>query len=166
MTKFSVDYDSLDQHLNRKKVFKLKDVQEHITKVAFDVVRFRDGDHTIDNLWKIESTAEGDIIVAMYDKEKDAETLQVTASVNVENLSNWNAIPDKTSSSMTIFYKNDPIKKLATKELNIENNEIHSFCKHLSQKLANDKNLVRSLLKSIDQEETKFLLNKYPELNG
>lgn len=166
MTKFSIDYNSLDQHFNRKKVYKLKDVQDRITKVAFDVVRFSDGDHTIDNLWKIENTVDGDVIVAMYDKDENPEGLEKTASVDSSSYLNWNAISDKTASSMTIFYKNDPIKKIATKELNIENNDVQSFCKHLAYKLANDKVFVKSLLKSIDKAEVDYLLNKYPELNG
>jgi len=164
MTKFSVDYSSLDQHFNKQKVYKLKDVQDRITKVAFDVVRFIDGDHTIDNLWRIENTTDGDVIVAMYD-ENNSGKIEITAS-NHQDDTNWSAMPDKAASSMTIFYKNDPIKKVALKELNVENKDANVFCKHISVKLATNKNLVKSLLESIDKEEANYLLNKYPELNG
>lgn len=162
MTKFSVDYNNLDQHLNGKKTYKLEDVKGRIAKVAFDIVRFVDGDHTIDNLWRIENTSSGDIIVAMYD-DGASEKMEVTAS---KKDGDWSVTPDKTSSYVTIFYKKDPIKKVAFSELSVEKDDASIFCQHLSNKLSENKTLVTSLLKSVGSEEKEQLLSKYPELKG
>ena len=92
MDKFTVDFTNLDKKINGKKVYKLSDVNHIIRKVAFDVVRFTQNEDT-EKLWKIEDSADGPVIVAMYDD--DSEGLTVTASD--KTFTDWKVIADGDS---------------------------------------------------------------------
>lgn len=154
MNKFSVDYEHLDKKLHQKKFYRYQDVKDHLIKVAFDVVRFRDSDE-IDGLWKIEHTDDGDMIVAMYENPKE----------NLEAKSSWSVVPDKTGIYINLFYKNDPIVRLASSDLGIPKDEISSIAETLPNSLASNINLRKSLFKELSKEERLNLFSKYPELN-
>ena len=63
MNKFAVDYNSLESELTpRPQYFRYDDVKDRLRKVAFDVVRFKDGDD-ISGLWQIQQTDEGEVIL-------------------------------------------------------------------------------------------------------
>src|SRR5277367_4480978 len=68
MSKFSLDYSGLANQIT-KKAYRLADVKGQLETVAFDVVRFKDGDKGAD-LWQIQSADDGDYIVALYDDEE------------------------------------------------------------------------------------------------
>lgn len=155
MNKFSVDYQSLQGKLDCKKAYRLTDVQDRIRKVAFDVVRFVDSD-SIDGLWQIQHSNEGDYIVAMYD---DAEQ-EVTKSS-----ADWSVIADKTGNHVNFFYKNTPITRLALSSLGIPASDSALLSNYLPARLATNPKLVAGLLQELSSEERKELLNKFPELN-
>ena len=50
MSKFSVNYSNLSDQIY-KKAYKLSEVKEQLETVAFDIVRFKDGDKSAD-LWQ------------------------------------------------------------------------------------------------------------------
>jgi hypothetical protein len=149
MDKYTIDFNGLDKELNSPKRIKLADVKNRIEKVGFGIVRFIDDKNKL-NLWQV---VDGDYIVAMYDEQGETTT------------GNWAVEADRFNKSATIFYKNTPIKSLALSEIGIEEKEINDFKKVLPERLANNKQLVASMLNSLDINYKKELLSKFPELN-
>jgi len=156
MSKSSIDYSSLESRLekSKQKVYKLEDVQHKIRKVAFDVVRFIDGSD-IEGLWKVDKTPSGECIVALYDED----SLEKTASVK----SNWKVLLSKQN-DLHVFYKNEPIVRLASQDLGIPEDEVGLVPTYLPERLANNSKLVRGLLNQLSEPERQELYKKYPEL--
>lgn len=149
------DFNALEQKISTSKVVRLADVQDRIEKVAFDVVRFQDNDG-LDRLWQIQSTPEGDVLVAMYEEEDDQlETKK----------GHWQAVSDRDD-NVNVFYKGDPIVRFATKDFGIPTDDTKMVCRYLPEKLANDQNFAASLLKDLPEKERTILFEKYPELKG
>lgn len=159
MDKFLVDFTKLDTKVNGPKVFKLADVQDRIQKVAFDVVRFRDNADT-DQLWKIEDSSDGPVIVAMYDSELADEVKVAEASASG---SDWGAIAD-SATSVNVFYKGEAVKRIVASDVGID--DVSLLCRWLPTKLASDKGFRSSLVSEMSKESRDFLLSKYPELKG
>lgn len=154
MSKFSVDFDKLENKL-LKKAYRLSDVKDKLETVAFDLVKFKDGDHGA-ALWQIQSADDGDYIVTLYD---DVEEQKKTASLKA-----WEVVLSKTSKTLNVFYKGDPIVKVATSKLGISAEELNSVERYLPQKLAESKSLVKALLSELPESAKKEVLNRYPEL--
>lgn len=150
------DFIGLQQQLDRENTIKLADVAHKIERVAFDVVRFRDDD--LGQLWRVEQTDEGDVLVAMYDDDKDIE---ITASV-----SDWKAIPDKSEQYVNIFYKNEAISNFKTASVGLDSEDVHIVCSVMRQKLAEDKDFQSKFIESLPKKEQEVLVAKYPELLG
>ncbi len=153
MSKFALDYSGLEQKVY-KKAYRLSDVKDRIEKVAFDVVRFSDGDET-SKLWQVQSADDGDYIVALYD---DAEEAQKTAS------SNWEVALNKSSTVIDVYYKGDPIVRVAASTLGIPSDELAFVSKYLPKKLAENKKLATALLSEAGESVKQELFKKYPEL--
>lgn len=152
MSKFAVDYTGLVNKIV-KKAYKLEDVQNKIERVAFDIVRFTDGDNGA-NLWQIQSADDGDYIVAIY---QDEDTNEKTAA-------NWQVSVSKTAGDLQVYYKKDPIVRVASSKLGIPRSELAQIEQYLPAKLAENKKLVQALLKELPESAKKEVLNKYPEL--
>lgn len=150
----STDYETLEKHVTNKKVYRLADVQDRIERVAFDVVRFRDSEG-LEKLWVIQEQNGEQVIAAMYDDEVCKE-----ASVQ-----NWTTIPDNKG-NVNIFYKNDPITRLAMSNLGIPEEDAASVSRYLPKKLSSDKTLTKALLNELHEKEREALFAKYPELKG
>ncbi len=144
MDKYSIDFSELNNNINTQKRIKLADVQDKIEKIGFGVVRFTEGNQT--KLWEID----GDYIVAMYEDEN--------------KLNNWSVETDKLNKNATIFYNNTPITTIALKELGVNESEVSLFKKLLPERLASNKNLVKSMLGSLDDKYRSEVTNKFPEL--
>ena len=160
MDKFLVDFTKLDTKMNGPKVLKLADVQDKIQKVAFDVVRFRDNADT-DQLWRIEDSNDGPVIVAMYDTEQLADEGKVAEAS--ASSSGWDAIAD-SASSVNVFYKGEAIKRIAASDVGID--DVSLLCRWLPEKLASDQGFRSALVSDMPKESRDFLLSKYPELKG
>lgn len=154
MPKFSIDYSKLENKL-LKKAYRLSDVQSRLETVAFDVVRFKDGDET-SKLWQIQTADDGDYIVTLY--EDETEESKKTASVG------WEVILSKTANVLNVYYKGDPIVKVATYKLGIPDSELSMVERYLPAKLAENKKLVQALLSELNEPAKNSVLNKYPEL--
>ncbi len=152
MSKFSVNYNELDVKIN-KKAFKLSEVKDRLVKVAFDVVRFKDGDEAA-NLWQIQSADDGDYIVALYKEEE----------MKAEAGSDWAAVLTKGASDIQVYYKNEPIVRVASSKLGINKDELELVPSYLPEKLAENKKLVSSLLNMLSETAKKEVFKKYPEL--
>lgn len=151
MSKISLDYSSLANQIT-KKAYRLSDVKDQLETVAFDIVRFRDGDKSAD-LWQVQSADDGDYIVALYEDETEKEAS-----------SNWSVLVTKTGSDLQISYKGDPLVRLSSKKLGIPNNELHQAEKYLPEKLASNKKLVKALLSELNDAARLAVSKRYPEL--
>lgn len=150
MKNFSLDYSALEQKVT-KKTYKYSEVKDQLVKVAFDVVRFKGDDKGAD-LWQVQSADDGEYIVALYqpDEEEKKEA-------------SWEVIAT-AAGNLQFSYKGAPVVKLAAATLGIPNKELHTISEYLPAKLANNKKLVKALLKELPPSSKQELLNKYPEL--
>ena len=161
MDKYSVDFSHLDNKINSPKVHKLADVQDRIEKVAFDVVRFKDSDDT-PQLWRIEDSADGPVIVSMYDAAVDSKVAS-EGKVAEASDGSWKAIAS-SDDSVHVIYKGEAIKRIACKDAGISDAGL--LCRWLPEKLASDKGFVKSLLSDIPKQSREDIYSKYPELRG
>jgi hypothetical protein len=152
MSKFNIDYSGLANQIS-KKAYRLADVKDQLETVAFDVVRFKDGDKGAD-LWQVQSADDGDYIVALYDDEQEK-----TASKNP-----WGVLATKNGSHLQISYKGDPIVRLASSKLGIPSTELHKAEEYLPEKLATNKKLVKALLSELSDAARLEVSRRYPEL--
>jgi hypothetical protein len=152
MSKISIDYLALANQIT-KKAYRLSDVKDQVEKVAFDVVRFKDGDKGAD-LWQIQSADDGDYIVALYDDESGTEK---AASL-------WSVLATKNGSDLQISYKGDPLVRLSSRKLGIPSHELSQAEEYLPGKLASNKKLVKALLSELSEEARKEVSKRYPEL--
>lgn len=154
MPKFSIDFNKLeDKVLN--KTYKYEEVKDRLEKVAFDIVRFKDGDQA-SALWQVQSSDDGDYIITLYEEPEDQLK---TASKNP-----WDVSISKISNSLNIFYKGDPICKVSAKKLGIQDSELNFVGKFLPEKLASNEKLVKALLLELSDSAKNEVLSKYPEL--
>jgi len=156
MARFEVDYSVLDKKVANK-VYKLSDVKHKLEKVAFDVVRFKDGNP--EELWQIQSADDGEFVVARYETEDAKEGQKITASTN------WNVFVNKISSDINIFYKGRPITKIAASQLGVDPCDAETIQRFLPQKLATDKTFMKAFMNSLDANTKSELLKLYPELS-
>jgi hypothetical protein len=153
MDKHSVNYETMNKKLTAKKSYKFNDVKDHLIKVAFDVVKFKDSSD-IDGLWQVQSSDDGEIIVALYEETPKLETK-----------SSWSAVADKTASYVHVFYKNEPVIKLASKDFEVSSKEDSVFfVENLPKILAENVGIRSSLLNELSEEDRKSFTTKYPEL--
>jgi hypothetical protein len=158
MDKYSIDFTNLDKQINKPKVYKLADVKHKIKKIAFDVVRFTSGEDTA-QLWKIEESADGPVIVAMYD------AVPSDNKISEASVKEWSAMADN-SLNINIFYKGEAIKKIAASDMGFTNDDVPLMCRWLPNRLASNSELRSALLKGVPEESRNFLFSKYPELRG
>jgi hypothetical protein len=152
---FNVNFGQVRTTLSPKRAYKLSEVRDQLETVAFDIVRFKSDDaagHGA-NLWQVNSAEDGDYIVSLYE-ETDTEK---TASA-------WEVALSKTANALDIYYKGDPIIRVAASQLGIPATELASVPKYLPAKLAENKKLVSALLSSLNETTKKMVLSKYPEL--
>lgn len=157
MKKCSIDYQSLANKIAKKetfkKAYKLSDVKDQIETYAFDIVRFKDGDKAAE-LWEIQSTDDGDYIVALYNEDEATKTAG----------NNWGVFFTKTASVLQVAYKGDPLVRVAVSKLGIPREEVGEVLHYLPEKLASNKKLVKALLNELSNEAKQEVYKKYPEL--
>lgn len=152
MPKFSINYSDLVNQIT-KKAYRLSDVKDQIEVVAFDVVKFKDADKGAD-LWQVQSSDDGDYIVALYPEEDTVK----------EASSDWDVRVLKTAGEIQISYKGDPITRMSYAKLGIPRNELPQVEQYLPEKLASNKKLVRALLSQLSEPAKLELYKRYPEL--
>lgn len=151
MSKFGVDYSGLETQVY-KKAYRLSDVKERLETVAFDIVRFKDDDKGA-NLWQVQSADDGEYIVALYQPDEENKISSA-----------WDVSVSKIAGDLQISYKGDPIVRIASTKLGIPHAEIYKVEEYLPAKLAENKKLVKALLKELSFEAKEQVLRKYPEL--
>jgi len=154
MDKYRVDLDKVVGQVNAPKIYKLANVQDRVHKVGCGVVRFVDDNNKV-GLWKIikDENDGAEYIAAMYDDESESI---------VSNA--WSIEKDKFSKTATIFYKGTPITNIVFAEVGIPGNEVETFLRHLPERLAKNKMVVQTMLKSISSEYKENLIKQFPEM--
>jgi hypothetical protein len=150
MSKFGLDYSGLANQIT-KKAYRLSDVKDQLETVAFDVVRFKDGDKGAE-LWQVQNAADGDYIVALYDDEEE------------KTASPWSVFVTKNGNDLQISYKGDPLVRMSSAKLGIPSTELHQAEKYLPEKLATNKKLVKALLSELNDAARQEVSKRYPEL--
>ncbi len=150
MKKFAMDYSGLENKIY-KRAYRLADVKDQLETVAFDVVRFKDGDKGAD-LWQVQNAEDGDYIVALYQPEEQ------------EKVADWDVVVNKTAGDLQVSYKGDPIARISSSKLGIPRAELHLAEQYLPEKLAENKKLVKALLSELSPSAKNVVLSKYPEL--
>jgi hypothetical protein len=162
MDKYSVDFDSLATNLLRKKVYLLSEVENQIEKVAFDVVRFRDNKDT-DLLWKVQEGPEGPVIVALYD-DNTGSLMSKDSNSEPQQKKDWEAVSDKKTASVHLFYKSEPVIRIQASEVGIPTEEIDILARWLPEKLQTNPELQTNILKRMAKSNREIFVDKYPEL--
>lgn len=151
--KHSIDYTKLENQVF-KKAYRLADVKHQLETVAFDIVRFKDGDKGAE-LWQVQSADDGDFIVALYQQEEEEKTA-----------SPWSVAISKVSGDLQFSYRGDPLVRLASSKLGIPRSELEKVPEYLPTKLAENKKLVQALLQEMPEPAKKMALDRYPELGS
>lgn len=149
MSLFELDYNILSNF--DKKTYKLSEVKDKLIRVAFDVVRFKDG--PIDELWEIQSADDGDYIVARYniDDEKSSTVKEASAK------SPWEVIVKEGSNEVHLFYKGAAFSKF-------EHKDAETIKNFLPNKLATDQHFIKALLDTLSPGRQAEVKKLYPEL--
>lgn len=153
MSRFAFDFQALDQTMFQRKKFRLADVKDKITKVAFDVVKFHDSDDLPKGLWQVHSAEDGEFLVAMYDEPEAVK----------EAVSSWSVIKNANNTHLNVFYQNVPIAKLGATQLGLAEDEVGLACDTLAQKLTDGK-FAKLLLQELPLEERQAAVSRFPEL--
>ncbi len=156
MPHFEVDYTNLDNTLTKRSYrMTAKQLADRgMERVAFDVVRFSDGDMA-SKLWEVNSADDGDYIVSLYDEPE----VEKTASTKVGG---WEVIVSKASNTLNVFYKGNQLASLSATKLGIPTGELSLIERYLPGKLATDRKLVASLIKELPEPSKVY--TQYPEL--
>lgn len=156
MNKFQLDYKKLSNSISfvEEDTYKYADVKHRLEKVAFDIFKFKDSNS--DELWQVQSADDGEYIVCKYETD-EPEAIEVKASAKPV----WDVLVG--SGDINIFYKGQPIAKMACKDLGLGDSDLKTIKHFLPNKLATDKNFVKALLASLDAKDE--ILQVYPELS-
>lgn len=126
-------------------------------KVAFDVFQLKGG--PVDPIWILEEGEDGEsYLVAQYD-DSDVEN----KDKGLESKGGWTALSDKKAESVTLLYKNTPIRRFASSEFGFDNNDVHIFQEALVDKLKSNPEAVSQMLDDLGEERKNALANQFPE---
>lgn len=153
MNRYHLDYSGLADTVEKRR-YKLAEVKNRIEKVAWDIVRFRDGEPT--QLWQVQSADDGDYIVALYEEEIQKKEASAKTA--------WSAVVGTVSNDVHLFYKGDPVVRVAANRLGIDSAELDLVKRWLPNKLASNQKLVAEVLNMAEPSVRKVLIKKYPEL--
>ena len=153
--KFTVNFDRLAEEVVPQQVYRLKDVEHRIEKVAYDLVRFRENEDT-DQLWKIEEGVDGPVIIALYGD--DGSLLKSESNIEKQ----WEVLPDKTA--MHFYYKGEPLVSLSSEQLGIPKEEFNIAGRWMPKKLATDERFQSLLLNTINRSGRVHIAQRFPEL--
>jgi hypothetical protein len=146
---------SFDKNLYRdvlhRRAYKVSEVEDKIEKIAADIVKFKDDDNEA-HLWEIQSSDDGDYIVALYDTQE----IEKKADYNP-----WKVVVDEKSKIIDVYYENDFVKRFASNELPIPESEFGFAKKYFAKSLATNKTLSSALIKSLPTGIKSKLAAKY-----
>lgn len=125
------------------------------TKVAFDV--FQLNSSPVEAYWTLEKDDDGtEYLVATYDVD--------SSEPGLEAKSHWEALSDKSSENVTLFYRGVPIKRFASNEYKFDASDVHIFKSTLVEKLTKEADFVGKLLEVLPDEKKDALVRSFPEL--
>lgn len=122
-----------------------------IKKVAFDMVKVYGDEYN--DLWKVESTSEGDFLVRASNPE-----------FQVKESSNWKAISDFGCENITLSYRGVPIARFASSEYSFSPDDIGIFKSALLERAADDSEFVKQVFASQSDAKRDAISSAFPEL--
>ena len=141
------------------KTYKLSEVKDKLIRVAFDIVRFKEG--PAEELWQVQEADDGNsYIIARYDTAKEEDGTVKTASS-----SPWDVKVNDITGQINIFYKDYQVAKLAASTLGVDSSDLPSLQQYLPAKLSSDQTLVKSLLNTLSSTERYQFCRQFPEIN-
>jgi hypothetical protein len=126
-----------------KKSYRLNDVAGQIVKVGFDVVKFKDDDDA-SHLWEVQSSDDGDYIVALYD---------VAATKTASAINPWKVTV--ADDHFDVYCNDKFVARFGASEIGIPTNELYLVPTYLPGKLARDGTFAQKLLK-LAEKKAKF----------
>lgn len=121
-------------------------------KVAFDVFEMADSD--FESYWTLEKDKDGkEYLVATYVQDDD-----LTAK------SEWEAVLDKQASNVTLYYKDMPIKRFASKEFGFGQGDAYLFRRTLVKRLNEDPVFVKEMIATLPKARRDALSELFPEI--
>jgi hypothetical protein len=76
----------------------------------------------------------------------------------------WSVIPDKKIASVHVFYKGEPIAKVASSELGIPDSELETLARWLPEKLQTSVEIQSAVLQKVAYMYREDLVHRFPEL--
>jgi len=151
----NIDLTTVAAAINKDNKRLLYSAHKHrFTKIGFDV--FKLNNSPVESYWTLEQAEDGkEYLVANY--EKSAETSE-------QHDNSWKALSDKTSSNITLIYRDIPIKRFASSEYRFTEDDIDIFKSALVEKLSKDKEFVGKLIDLLPEEKKSALSGLFPEL--
>ena len=134
-----------------------KENKHLFTKVAFDV--FQLNSSPVEAHWTLEKGDDGaEYLVATYDVGSD--------DTGLEAKSHWEALSDKSSENVTLFYRGVPIKRFASSDYSFNSSDVQVFKSTLVDKLTKEASFVNKLLDILPEEKKTALAQAFPELDA
>lgn len=108
------------------------------------------------SIWRVEQGEDGiDYVVRTNIAD---ELTQIGSS------SDWKTIANRDSSSVTLFYKNTPVKKFDKDTYGFNKETIGNFNKFLVAKISTDQQALKNMFRTMSDDRVESLLNKFGEL--
>jgi hypothetical protein len=149
--------------LNRSSYY-VSEVSDRIVKVAFDIVRFKDDDNDA-HLWEVQSSDDGDYIVALYDVSEDAQKKQSSHMSSMSKKASANEWSITVNDGTIDAYKSGVfIFRIASTVLGIPTEEAYLTKSYLPKKLASDPNFVQAIVKTFPASQQVKIASKLSEL--
>lgn len=155
-----LDYKKLIEFLKTKQATKSDDklpvdaVRHRMHKIAFDVYSIENDPY--DALWRLESNADDgkEYLVRMDGEGTAAET----------KTAGWKATSNESGSSITLFYNNVAVQRLAGKIFGFSKDDVGLFKKALLEKVSKDETFRSKILDMQSDERKVELFKAFPEL--
>lgn len=156
MDRFEFDYAGLEKAIvpdpNR---LPLEGNKHRLMRVAFDLFRLK-GD-SAEDLWQIQADDDGNEFLVRTYSLPEEEPKQVAAA------SDWRVAADVKNASLTVFYRNNPIHKLAASDFPViayftnKEADVELLRRTVQEKLSTDEGFVAKFISSIPEEKRRLL---------
>jgi hypothetical protein len=145
MDKYKCDLKKIVDLFNNDKLI-VKGNEHRMKRFAFDLFHVQ-GDSK-DDLWALECDDDGnEFLVRTY----------LTPEEAIQKSSFWKVLPDKKNENLTIYFKEIPITKIASKSFIKSDSENRFLRKILIKKLSSDFDFVIKLFSSLPKEKRNIL---------
>lgn len=120
--------------------------EDRIKRFAFDLFQV-DGEG-VEDLWQIQADDDGkEYLVRTYSLPEEEKVIT----------SSWSVSSDKKCANLTIYYKDIPLKKMASESLGIQSSEIDNVKTALIKKLSNNSDFIIKFIATLPADKIEEL---------